>query len=162
MKKQKLLLTDYSVSNNNSDYLLKKVNNLLGDSVPRTILGMVALCRYSDLGILFYNRWLLILHEKHNYEIFDGYTQQIIYKNISLFSSALHIIYHLNKKITYSSPKDQIIYALDQEYYRCLDEIKFYQKKVSDNNYNKEMFAIKLLDKQHRLVEIKTRLSKSY
>lgn len=163
MKKQKQLLTNYSTSNNDSSFLLKKVNNLLGDSVPKTILGMIALCKYSDYGILFYERWLLIPHAKHNYDIFDGYTQQTIYSNISLFSSALHIIYYLNKKVSHSCPKDKVIYALDQEYYRCLDEIRFYQNKVTGAvNQNTEMFAIKLVDKQHRLHEIKTRLSKSY
>lgn len=163
MNKQKQLSTHYSTGNTDSAHILKKVNNLLDNSIPKNILGMVALCRYSDYGILFYDRWLLIPLEKHNYEIFDGYTQQTVYSNIALFSSALHIIYYLNKKIITCGPVDEVIYALDQEYYRCLDEIRFFQKKVnSKNNQNTEMFAIKLLDKQHRLHEIKVQLSKVY
>jgi len=161
MKNHKQFPTNYSSVD--SDVVLKKVSKLLECAVPKNMLGMIALSRPTDNSIIFYDRWELIAYAKNNYAIYDLYTQEFIYKNIALFSSALSIVYNFNRKITRPCAVDQVIYRLDQEYYRCLDQIRFYQKKLKEKtNSNPELFAIKLIDRQHRLHEIKKQLSKVY
>jgi hypothetical protein len=143
--------------------VLKKVSKLLEDAVPKNMMGMIALSKPTDTSIIFYDRWELIPYAKNNYAIYDRFTKAVIYENIALFSSALSIIYNANKKITRPCALDQVIYRLDQEYYRCLDQIRFYQKRLKEkDSSNPELFAIKLIDRQHRLHEIKTQLSKVY
>jgi hypothetical protein len=62
-----------------------------------------------------------------------------------------------------SSPQEDLIYELDQEYFRCLENIKFYRQKM--NSVNPELiplFADRLTDAKARLEETKTKLSKTY
>jgi hypothetical protein len=161
MKNRKQFHTNYSAVD--SDFVLKKVSKLLEDAVPKNMLGMIALSKPTDNSIIFYDRWELIPYAKNNYAIYDRFTQEFIYENIALFSSALSIVYNFNRKIARPCSVDKVIYRLDQEYYRCLDQIRFYQKKLRESKKdNTELFAIKLIDKQHRLHEIKTQLSKVY
>ena len=74
-----------------------------------------------------------------------------------------HIIFSLHKGVHTSSPKEDMIYELDQEYFRCLENIKFYRYKM--NSVNSELiplFADRLTDAKVRLEETKTKLSKTY
>lgn len=161
MKAKTPLSTNYLKNINESDRLLRKFDEILSDALPNDILGMLVTATADDQGVIFYNRWQLQLHKKHDYEIVDLYTQNSLYQHITLLASAMYMIYHLNKRITKPCPVDKIIYGLDQEYYRCLEQIKFYQKKLKGNG-DRELFAIKLSDKHYRLGEIKNRLSKIY
>jgi hypothetical protein len=161
MKNRKSFPINYSSVDSQS--VLKKVNRLLEDATPNNILGMLALANTTGSSIVFYDRWELTVSGRNDYAVIDLYTKNTIYEGIALFSSALAIVYNINKKISRSCPLDQIIYKLDQEYYRCLDQIRFYQKKLKENkSSDTELFAIKLIDKRHRLHEIKCQLSKVY
>jgi len=161
MKNRKSFPINYSSVDSQS--VLKKVNRLLEDATPKDILGMLAIAQTTESSIVFYDRWELIVSGRNDYAVMDLYTKDTLYEGIALFSSALAIVYNVNKKISRSCPLDQIIYKLDQEYYRCLDQIRFYQTKLKENKGDDiELFAIKLIDKQHRLHEIKCQLSKVY
>jgi len=162
MKKQTQSHTSYSV--NNTVKIAKKFSTLLEDAIPKNVLGMLVTCKSLEESncILFYDRWELIPVDKYNYDIRDALTGNTIYEGVALFSSALNIIFHLNKRITTPCPVDQIIYNLDKEYIRCLEQIKFYKQKINSSVDNYELFAIKLSDKHHRLADIKTQLSKIY
>ena len=162
MKKQTQSPISYSV--NNTVKIAKKFSNLLEDAIPKNVLGMLITCKSLEKNnsVLFYDRWELIPIDKYNYDIRDFASGYTVYSGVALFSSALNIIFHLNRKITTSCPKDKIIYNLDKEYFRCLEQIKFYKQKINSDTDNYELFAIKLSDKHHRLADIKTQLSKIY
>jgi hypothetical protein len=152
----------YPTDSKSADRITERVAKLLDNAIPNSVIGMLATAVEQDNSILIYNRWLLVVEQKHNYEIFDTYSQSTVYKHISLFSSALHIIFALNRQIKQSCPKDKLVYSLDQEYYRCLEDIRFFNKKLSTKTGDHELNAIRLLDRHHKLEEIKTRLSKIY
>lgn len=162
MKKQKRLSTNYPLDKKTANRITGQIEKLIDDFTPKSVLGMLALAVEQNNSIVFYNRWALVPIEKQNYEIYDLLARNTVYKNISLFSSALNIIFNLNRPIRSSSPKDKIIYNLDQEYYRCIEDIRILNKKLSLKTTNVELNSVKLTDKQHRLAEIKTRLSKIY
>jgi hypothetical protein len=163
MKKHKPLSINYSIDKKNADRLSSKVAAMLDDAIPNNILGMMVTMKEQERCLVFYNRYSLNVHKKNDYSIIDLYTKEPIYNNIALFSSALHIIFFLHKGIHKSAPQEDIIYELDQEYFRCLENIKFYRQKM--NSVNSELiplFADRLTDAKVRLEETKTKLSKTY
>jgi hypothetical protein len=161
--KPKKSVINYSTNKLETAKLTHKVGGLLDDAVPKNILGMISLCEEHENSLVFYKRWHLIPIGKHNYTVVDGFSNTVVYKHVSLFISALHIIYYLNKKISTTAPKDQLIYALDQEYYRCIENIKFFkQKSVNIDPEKSLLFSSRLENSYFKLDEIKTQLSKVY
>lgn len=163
MKKNKQLSTNYSVDKKGATKLSSKVAAMLDDAIPTNILGMLVTMKEQERCLVFYDRYSLNVRNKNDYSIIDLYTKDIVFENIALFSSALHIIFSLNKGAHHSAPKEDIIYELDQEYFRCLENIKFYRQKI--NSVNTELvplFADRLTDAKARLEETKTKLSKTY
>lgn len=124
---------------------------------------MLATLEDANDSLIFYKRWKLIPHEKNNYEIIDMWRNEPVYSNISLFISAMYMIYHMNKQVAYPCPKEQLIYGVDQEYYRCMENIRFYAKRSKTNDMDKlELYSARIQDSYYKLDEIKTRLSKIY
>jgi hypothetical protein len=160
MKKQKQYFTNYKKDKLDVEHINKKVKNLIEKTLPDSVLGMIATAKETSQGVLFYDRYLLIPHEQHRYDIYDKHTGNTVYKSISLFNSALNIIFNLNKTIGTACPKYVMIYELDQEYYRCREDIHFFSEKTKTNK--NEFYSHVLLEKRHRLLEIKRRLSKIY
>ena len=73
------------------------------------------------------------------------------------------MIYHLDKAAKVLKSNDRLIYALDQQYFRCLENIKLYRKKLTTADLDKSlMFSSRLQDSYYKLDEIKTQLSKIY
>ena len=163
MIKQNQSFTDYSVDKQEATRLSFKVSQLLDDAMPNNIMGMIASAQEHNNSIVFYNRWELQPVEKNNYVIFDRYTKEPAFEHISLFVSALHIIWHLYKSSKQLQSNEQLIYQTDQEYYRCVENIKFYKRKAATVSFEDlPIFLSKLDDSRLRLKEIKTILSKLY
>jgi hypothetical protein len=163
MKKTKQLSTNYSVDKKGATKLSSKVAAMLDDAIPTNILGMMVTMKEQERCLIFYDRYSLNVRSKNDYSIVDLYTKDAVFENIALFSSALHIIFALNKGIYKSSLQEEIIYELDQEYFRCLENIKFYRQKI--NSASRELiplFADRLTDAKIKLEETKTKLSKTY
>jgi hypothetical protein len=163
MKKHKPLSINYSIDKKGADKLSSKVAALLDDAIPTNILGMLVTMKEQERSLVFYDRYSLNVRKKNDYSIIDLYTKEIVYDKIALFSSALHIIFCLNKGVYKAAPQEDMIYELDQEYFRCLENIKFYRQKM--NSVNSELiplFADRLTDAKVRLEETKTKLSKTY
>ena len=163
MKKNKQLSTNYSVDKKGADRLSSKVAAMLDDAIPSNILGMLVTMKEQERSLVFYDRYSLTVHKKNDYSVIDLYTKDVVFDNIALFVSALHIIFCLNKGVHKSAPKEDMIYELDQEYFRCLENIKFYRQKM--NSVNPELiplFADRLSDAKARLEETKNKLSKTY
>lgn len=163
MKKQKRLVTSYSTNKADITRLRQKVGGMLEASVPKNILGMLATLEDAGDSLIFYKRWKLVLVEKNNYEIIDLRSNDVVYSTISLFTSAIYMIYHMNKQVAYPCPKEQLIYGVDQEYYRCMENIRFYAKRSNTKDIDKlELYSARIQDSYYKLDEIKTRLSKIY
>lgn len=163
MKKQKRSVTSYSTNNIDVNRLRQKVGGMLDASIPKNILGMLATLEDAGDSLVFYKRWKLVPHEKNNYEIVDTWTNESVYSHISLFISAMYMIYHMNKQVSYPCPKEKLIYGVDQEYYRCMENIRFYAKKSKTQDIDKlELYSVRIQDSYYKLDEIKTRLSKIY
>ena len=163
MKKTKKLSTSYSVDKKGANKLSAKVASMLDDAIPTNILGMLVTMKEQERCLVFYDRYSLNVRNKNDYSITDLYTNDIVFEKIALFSSALNIIFALHKGVHHSAPKEEMIYELDQEYFRCLENIKFYRQKM--NSVNPELiplFADRLSDAKARLEETKTKLSKTY
>jgi len=163
MKKTKKLSTNYSVDKKGATKLSSKVAAMLDDAIPSNILGMLVTMKEQERSLVFYDRYSLNVRNKNDYSIVDLYTKDAVFENVALFSSALHIIFALNKGVHKAAPKEEIIYELDQEYFRCLENIKFYRQKM--NSVNSELiplFADRLTDAKARLAETKIKLSKTY
>jgi hypothetical protein len=163
MKKHKPLSINYSIDKKGADRLSSKVATMLDDAIPTNILGMMVTMKEQERSLVFYDRYSLNVRKKNDYSIIDLYTKDTVYDNIALFASALHIIFCLNKGVHKSAPQEDMIYELDQEYFRCLENIKFYRQKM--NSVNSELiplFADRLSDAKARLEETKTKLSKTY
>jgi hypothetical protein len=155
--------TDYSVDKKEATRLSFKVSQLLDDAMPKNIMGMIASAQDCENSIVFFNRWELHPVEKNNYMVVDKYTKEPVFEHISLFVSALHIIWHLHKSSKLQVSNEKLIYQTDQEYYRCVENIKFYKKKVSTaDSENLHVFLARLEDSRLRLKEIKSILSKIY
>ena len=101
-----------------------KIGSLLNDAVPKTILGMLSTAEELEDGLVFFKRWKLQLVDKNDYSVVDLYTNNTVYEHVSLLISALHIIFYVNKAPNYATARDKLIYSLDQEYFRCLENIK--------------------------------------
>lgn len=163
MKKTKQLSINYSIDKKGADRLSSKVATMLDDAIPTNILGMMVTMKEQERSLVFYDRYSLNVRKKNDYSIIDLYTSEAVYDNIALFSSALHIIFCLNKGVHKAAPQEDMIYELDQEYFRCLENIKFYRQKM--NSVNSELiplFSDRLSDAKARLEETKTKLSKTY
>jgi hypothetical protein len=163
MKKTKQLSTNYSVDKRGATKLSSKVAAMLDDAIPTNILGMLVTMKEQERGLIFYDRYSLNVRSKNDYSIVDLRSNDTLFDNVALFSSALHIIFALNKGQHSAAPKEDMIYELDQEYFRCLENIKFYRQKM--NSVNSELialFADRLTDAKARLEETKTKLSKTY
>jgi hypothetical protein len=133
---------------------------MLDDAIPKNILGMLSLAEDKENALVFYKRWALIVNAKNNYSVFDLLSREEVYSGISLLISAMHIIYHLHNS---RACKDQFIYKVDQEYLRCLENIRQYKKKMLTSDFERcLLFSSRLQDSYYRLGEIKTRLSKIY
>lgn len=157
------LSTNYSIDKKEATKLSYKVSQLLDDATPRNIIGMLATAKETNRSIIFYNRWELMPVEKNNFGIFDRFSKEYVFEHISLSVSALQIIWNLHKSSKFLSSSESVIYRLDQEYYRCVENIKFYKKKISiTNSENVPVFLAKLEDSRFRLKEIKSLLSKIY
>lgn len=154
---------NYSIDKKEATRLSSKVAQLLDDATPRNIMGMIATAKETNNSIIFYNRWELMPVEKNNYTVFDRFTKEAVFKHVSLFVSALHIIWHLHRSARFLASSEAVIYRTDQEYYRCVENIKFYKKKVATVEFdNVPVFLAKLEDSRLRLKEIKSILSKIY
>lgn len=162
MKKKKQYRTNYFLDKHNVVDINKKINSLLVEHIPDSVMVMLGQGVETSIGIKFYNRYTLIPKERNNYTIYDENVKTAIYDHVALFESAIRIIYHLNRTISTPCPTYEIIYGLDQEYYRCLADIKFYKDKINKQTDNYELYSTKLLDKYKKLSYIKQRLSKVY
>ena len=155
--------TDYSVDKKEATRLSSKVSLLLDDAMPRNIMGMLATAQETKNSIIFYNRWELEPVDKNDYRIFDRFLKEYKFEHISLFLSALHIIWHLYKASKQQASNESLIYQTDQEYFRCVENIKFHKKKAQTvSSEDLPILLSKLDDSRLRLKEIKTILSKLY
>jgi hypothetical protein len=163
MKIRKQSHTNYTHGKLDASRFSHKIGSLLDDAIPKTILGMLSTVEEQEHGLLFYKRWELVAIDKHDYAIFDRLTKSTVYEHISLLKSALHMIYHLDKASRFTRSNDRLIYALDQQYFRCLENIKLYKKKLTTVDLDRSlMFSSRLQDSYYKLEEIKTQLSKIY
>jgi hypothetical protein len=163
MKKNNKQHTNYSRDKKIDPKLLsQQVSKLLEDSVPKNILGMLATATELEDGILIDNRWKLSAVDRNDYYILDTRTGDKVYKNIALFANAVQIIWYLTKPIRTSAPMDKVLFELDQEYYRCLEDIKHYMGRTTANKELGELFSIRLEQSKYRLQDIKTEISKIY
>lgn len=142
--------------------LSQQVAKLLEDSVPKNILGMLATARELSDCIVITDRWKLGVVDKNDYFIQDLRSGDKVYENIALFSNAVNMIWYLTRPIRTARPMDQVIFALDQEYYRCLEDVKHYMTRRTDNRELSELFSIRLEQSRYRLQDIKTEISKIY
>lgn len=163
MKIPKQWSTHYTPNNVDAAKISHKIGSLLDDAVPKTILGMLSTAEEHEDGMVFYKRWKLQAVDKHNYSVIDLYSKNAVYEHISLLVSALHIIFYVNKSPNYATAKDKLIYLLDQEYFRCLENIKqFKRKSMTPDTDRHLMFSSRLQQSYYQLEEIKTQLSKIY
>lgn len=142
--------------------LSQQVAKLLEDSVPKNILGMLATARELSDCIVITDRWKLGVVDKNDYFIQDLRSGDKVYENIALFSNAVNMIWYLTRPVRTARPMDQVIFALDQEYYRCLEDVKHYMTRRTDNRELSELFSIRLEQSRYRLQDIKTEISKIY
>ena len=113
MKKTKQLSTNYSVDKKSATKLSSKVAAMLDDAIPSNILGMLVTMKEQERCLVFYDRYSLNVRNKNDYSIVDLYTKDVVYDKIALFSSALHIIFALNKGVHRAAPQEDMIYELD-------------------------------------------------
>lgn len=163
MKKPNQLSISSLVNNADEERLLGKFGQLLDNAVPKNILGMLATAKILNNGsIVFFDRFHLNIVDKNNYNIYDTKIDDTKYTNISLFLSAVNMIYAMHKNIFFmSAPKESVIYNLDQEYGRCLWNTKFFKYKLGKaTNEKMPIYADKLTDSRLRLRELKTKIFK--
>lgn len=142
--------------------LSKQVSELIDESVPKNILGLLAMGVNDGTGVILAKRYRLSAVGKNDYFVIDLNSGDTVYEHIALLSSALNIIWWLSNPITSSRQKDKMIYELDQEYYRCLEDIRYYRVKAAKPNELQELFSIRLGQARFRLQDIKTEISKIY
>lgn len=162
MKKTKKLDTASIRDKIDTSLLTKQVSKLIDDAVPKNILGLLALGVDDATGVILAKRYKLSAVDRNDYFIVDIKSGDIIYEHIALLSSALNIIWWLSNPITSPKQKDKIIYELDQEYYRCLEDIRYYRAKTAKDTELQELFNIRLGQAKFRLQDIKTEISKIY
>lgn len=161
MKKKKSY-TNSSKDKIDTKRLSKQVAQLLNDSAPKDIMGMLALARELDDGLLFEYRWKLGVIDRNDYYIEDTRSNTIVYDHIALFENAVKMVWYLTKPIKTPCPVDKIIYTLDQEYYRCMEDIKHYRARKTENLELRDLFTMRLEQSMYRLHDIKTEISKIY
>lgn len=162
MKKQKKQNTASNREKIDTKLLSKQVSRLIDDAVPKDMHGMLALAVETDDGLILNKRWKLSAVDRNDYFVVDLYSGEKVYENIALFSNAIQIIWYLGKPITKPFLMDKVIYELDQEYYRCLEDIKYYNSKVTSNPELRDLFDIRLGQSKYRLLDIKKEISKIY
>lgn len=164
MMKQKQLPINSVKNTNDESRVLKKLDGIISDSMPKGILGMLLTATESADGkeMIFANRYHLITVEKNYYDIYDSRSDAIIFPHVALLANAVNIIYNVNKT-QYNSAKEFMIYALDQQYYRCVEDIKHYKHKIKIADCDRAiMFSARLTNSQFRLDELKMQLSKIF
>lgn len=139
-----------------------KFKELISESLPNNIHGMLASATEHNDTLVFFKRWHLGASGKNDYYIYDSASGEFAYKNIALLSSAVKMLWYMNKPFGRSVCTDRIIYSLDQEYFRCLEDIKFFKSKISSKPENLELYQHRLSQSRHRLDDIKTEISKIY
>jgi len=162
MKKQKKQNTAYVKEKIDTKLLSKQVSKLIDDAVPKDMHGMLALAVEADDGLVLNKRWKLSAVDKNDYFVVDLYSGEKVYEHIALFSNAVQIIWYLSKPIRKPFLMDRVIYELDQEYYRCLEDIRYYNSKVTKNPELRDLFSIRLGQSKYRLQDIKNEISKIY
>lgn len=162
MKKPKKLATVFTGDKRDSARYLNKIRDLIRPALPRNILGMLASAQEQGNHLVFNKRWCLGAEGKNNYYIYDLRSGEIEYKNIALFSSAIKILWHLNRSQKHRNFADRLIYSLDQKYYRCLEDIKFFKSKISKKSDKNELYVHRLSAAKQRLLDIKNEISKIY
>lgn len=163
MKKQKPLFTNLSASRTKE--LIVKMSSLIDKSIPSNVYGMLATAKPIEgtSTIVFYNRYHLISNQPHDYSIYDSFTDNVLYENVTLFTSAINIIYAIAKRKVNSGFVDREIYSLDQQYYRCINNIRFYKHSLKKADKERSVTLLnRLSDDEYRLKEIKTRLYKIF
>lgn len=159
MKKPRPLFTNFS--KNNQQKLVEKMKSLVDKSLPKNVMGMLATAKRLDdnKSILLYNRYLLISEGMHDYTIFDTKLKVVLYNRITLFSSAINIIFNLNRNYA----KEKQIYSLDQEYMRCVVNIQNYKYHIKRSSAERAIhFANRLSCDEHRLAYLKDQLNKVF
>lgn len=162
MKTHKKYPTSFSKDKQDSKAYSNKIKDLIQDTLPKTIHGMLAAATETNENIVFYNRWYLGAHGKNNYYVYDSYSKEYSYQNIALFSTAVRLLWCLAKPYGRHIITDKVIYALDQEYFRCLEDIKFFKSKIASKTSNPELYINRLSQAKFRLDDIKTEISKIY
>ena len=164
MMKQKQLPINSVKNTNDESRVLKKLDGIISDSMPKGILGMLLTATESADGkkMIFANRYHLIAVEKNYYDIYDSYSDTVIFPHVAMLSSAVNIIYNVNKRYN-NGAKEFMIYALDQQYYRCMEDIKIYKYRLKTADLDRQiMFSARLTDSRFRLDELKLQLSKIF
>lgn len=162
MKTPKKYPTAFSKDKQDSKKYSNKIKDLIQDTLPKNIHGMLASAVETNENIIFYNRWYLGATSKNNYYIYDSYLKEYIYQHIALFSTAVRLLWCLAKPYGRHVTNSKIIYMLDQEYFRCLEDIKFFKTKIGSKTSNPELFVNRLSQAKFRLDDIKTEISKIY
>ena len=164
MTKQNKLFTNFS-KNNNEQHLLSKIDKMLGNAIPNNVMGMLATVKESEdsRSLIFYDRYFLTPNGKNDYDIYDSVTKDILFRHVALLASAIHIIYCVHKKIMNSGPKEYQIYALDQQYYRCVEDVRHYKYRLKNSTDDDSIiFSSRLSNSQFKMQEIKEQLSKIF
>lgn len=165
MMKQKQLPISSVKNTKDESRVLKKLDGIINNSMPKGIYGMLLTAKESADGkeMIFADRYHLIAVEKNYYDIYDSYSDTVIFPHVAMLSSAVNIIYNVNKPHYNNGAKEYMIYALDQQYYRCMEDIKFYKYRLKTADLDKQiMFSARLTDSRFRLDEIKLQLSKIF
>jgi hypothetical protein len=123
---------------------------------------MLASAHETEDSLIFNNRYHLGASGPNDYYIYDAYLQEYTYKNIALFSSAVKMLWYINRPSGMTTSHDKTIYSLDQEYYRCLEDIRFFKSKIVSIPEDREFYAHRLSQSKYRLEDIKTEISKIY
>lgn len=156
-----------STTNFNVDKLPKLVGSLtdiLQDSLPKSIYGLLSTAEEKGNSILLGGRWLITPVAKANYDVIDNYTGITAYAGLARLQTAISIINLLNKNPITNITKIKVLQSVDQGYLRCLTDIHTYKliiKQTQDLD-KKSMIQYRLDDKLYKLSEIKQQLIKLY
>lgn len=156
-----------SITHFNADKVPKLIRNLsdmLQDSLPKSIYGILSTAEEIDDGLLVAKRWLLKPVAKAHYNIVDTRSGYEIYTEIARLQTAISIINLLAKGEYLYIPRLKCLQMADQTYYRCLTDVAFYKHKIEiTQDYDKRTtMQFRLEDKLYKLAEIKQQLFKLY
>jgi hypothetical protein len=144
--------------------LVNSLSNLIADSTPKSLYGILSSAEETPMGLLVNKRWLLVPNDKADYDIVDTYSDEIVYKSLARLQTAISIISLLIKNRDSNLIKLKMLQSTDQAYFRCLSDIHFYKLKIKqDIDIDKKTtIQYRLDDKLYRLAEIKQQLFKLY